>query len=358
MADTTSTIKVSGGDYADPQLWENDTDVSAGRWIGEIQDNSEYLNTNLNFTGGTGTPDADNFSWLRVASANKHVGVTGSGHARIRDTAGHVITLLSRDFTVIEGLEIVQDGTGTSDEGIRISADDFLISRCIIRATSQTLDQDGYYCDLVSATYYIDNCLIYNFERGGLQNNAASVTFTVDSSTFYNNGHQNTTRAAGITTNGASVTANVFNTICVENDGGGANANDFNEATAPTWGGMDNIASDTSAESKFTTSFDSVVLIDTDPVSGENVHITSISGRDFNIVDEDAETVTQNGVDRSATHPAPQTTDGTVKVQDLATDIKDVSRTVTWSIGAFEFVAAGGILTPRTLSQSIVFGPA
>ncbi len=94
------------------------------------------------------------------------------------------------------------------------------------------------------------------------------------------------------------------------------------------------------------------MLIDTDPVSGENVHITSISGRDFNIVDEDAETVTQNGVDRSATHPAPQTTDGTVKVQDLSTDIKDVARTATWSIGAFEFVASIADITEPPLLRS------
>jgi len=335
MADTTSSIKVSGGDYADPQLWEDDTDVSAGRWIGEIQDNSEYLDKNITFSGGTGTPDKDNFSWLRVASANKHSGVTGSGHARIRDTAGHVITVL-RAFTVIEGLEIVQDGTGSSDEGIRLEADDLLVSRCIVRATSQTIDQDGLYVQASSSSVYIDNCVVYDFGRAGFFNNGATNTHTLDSCTIYNCGHDNSSNAAaGVTSNQATVTINVYNTACLDNDTGDQ-ALDFNAVQAPTWGGTDNIATDATAESKFSTSFDSVILIDTNPASGENMHVNSISGRNFNITDEDSETVTQNGVNRSATHPAPQTTDGTVKVQDLATDINDVTRTITWSIGAFE----------------------
>jgi len=347
MADTIKSIKVSGGDYTDPQLWENDTDVSAGRWIGEIDDSNEYLDKNLNFSGGTGTPDADNFSWLRVTAGNKHSGVTGSGHARIRDTAGHVITM-GRAFTVIEGVEIIIDSAGSSDECVRITADNFLTSRCIYRAAQETSQQDGLYLNTAPINVYADNCIFYNFDRAGIhsQNDSGvnTATWNVDSCSMYNCGLVvDLEEGGGIMLRDAGLNvANVFNNWAIGND---ANlAEDYHTETDgggnASWAGTDNIAGDASAEAKFTASFDSVVLIDTDPGSGENIHVDSISGRDFNITDEDTETVTQNGVDRSATHPAPQTTDGATKVQDLSTDINDVARTATWSIGAFEFVAA------------------
>ncbi len=354
MADVISSIKVSGGDYADPQLWENDMDVTVGRDIGEIQDNSEYLNVNLLFSGGTGTPDADNFAWLRVASANKHLGITGgSGHARMRDTAGLVITV-SSEFVVIEGLEIVLDSTGDSDECIRWNADEMLVSRCILRATSITFNQDGIHTGSIAADAHVDNCLIYGFSRAGINvNKLVANTMNADSLTIYNCGHETGSSDGGGITLRDDFIANVHNCYCVDNTNA-ADCKDFQvRSGTPVWAGTDNIASDTTAEAKFTTSFDSVVLIDTDPVSGENVHITSISGRNFNLVDEDGETVTQNGVDRSAIHPAPQTIDGSIKLQDLSTDIKDVARTVTWSIGAFEFVSPT-VFLPASYSQSMV----
>ena len=359
MADTTNSIQTGGGgDYTTISGWEADSDVSAGRWIGEIDDSNDHLDESIVISGSTGTPDKDNFVWLKATGSNRPLGVYGGG-STVTDSSGHVFTV-SEQFVVLEDIEIIQSGTGTSDECVRVTsgAEDLLISRSILRMSgTATSQQDGIYGGNYSVTVHVDNCILDNFFRGGIHaqnfDGSGNHIWNIDHCAVIHCGESDASQSAGgiaaEDSSSGTVTMNLFNNWSISDDLGGV-ASDFDEDTtggAVTWTGTDNIAGDTSAEAKFTTSFDSVVLIDTDPVSGENVHIGSISGNDLSITDEDTETVTQNGAtDRAGNESAPQTTNGTALVQDLSLDIAHVARgTTTVSIGPFEFVEAGAGLS-------------
>ena len=71
---------------------------------------------------------------------------------------------------------------------------------------------------------------------------------------------------------------------------------------------------------------------------------------DFEIQSEGAQTVTQNGLDRTAVKPDPR--------QDLSKDIIDADRgpETEFSIGAFEFITAvaGAVIEPPRLHSFAV----
>ena len=215
MAVVTKTIIAgSGGDYTTVAAWEAATNLGAGAdiWKGVISDNSNYdENVTINVNGTSVT----SYVWLTVASGNRHVGVAGTGHARMRGTgASHIITIDS-DFCRISWLEIKQAQAGASDEGIRvITSDEILIQYCIIWTDTNAADQDGIYHGTDCGDISVDNCLVYGWRRAALHSQlGGDAVWHVDHCGLESNDQlEAEDDAFNQNGNTAGVTLNMFNT--------------------------------------------------------------------------------------------------------------------------------------------------
>ena len=231
---------------------------------------------------------ADNRTFT-VASGVRHDGTLGSG-CRIRGTSGHTIEVVDDGIT-IEYLEIELDHTGSSSEGIRCSqttGESGTVQYSIIHANQQTTQQDGIYSGSLngSRTLSVIACWIKGFNRAGIHiqdfSDNSTLTANIDSCLIVDCGHE--APGGGIASNYNNA-INVYNTACLDNTSSGDDYDDEN--TAATWSGSNNIASDTSAESRFTGSFDSVNLTDSTAASGEVYLVTdeTLTAPDWNLLD-------------------------------------------------------------------------
>lgn len=169
MAIVEETIG-SGKDRATVTLWESNVGVfGTDTYKGIIQESVNF-DENVTLNGSTGTPSITSYLWLTSDPANRHAGIAGTGHARMAVTSsGHVLQAVA-NFTRIDWLEIEQDQTTESDEGIRVTGDDCLIEYNIIWTDRNGADQDAIHMpeqtDLDRVR--ISNNIIYGWERGGI----------------------------------------------------------------------------------------------------------------------------------------------------------------------------------------------
>lgn len=314
-----------------------------------IEDNSEY-NENNTISGITGTPSSTAYLKITVASANRHSGAAGTGHARVRgSTNGQHVFTISTDFTVIEYLEIQQDSTGGSDEGIRITSgmNDVLISRCIIWSDSSAADTDGVYTGNWAADYSIDNCIIYGWNRGGihLQNFSGSGTQTanIDYCTLYDCGTTNTDEGSVVSRRVAGSTNNIncYNTASLDPGTSGRAFFDFTSDLA-NWTGTHNACTDTSLTTvgMTTGAQESLTTSATTQSSGSFFVVNNLTAgsEDLTLLDDAAGNLAYgNGTDRSSSEPDSR--------QNFSIDIAGNTRSTTSpnpDIGASEYIAAGG----------------
>ena len=159
MPDTTVAVKQDGtGDYTTISSAVSAANVSSGYYKIEIQDSNQYSEQVVISTAST---TASNYVWLTVASANRHQGVAGTGHARLYDetASGNVIDI-NASYTRIEYLDIKH---GWSGHGIEANGTDPLISRCIIRGNGSNSLYGVWFQGGFGS---IDNSVIYGFSSG------------------------------------------------------------------------------------------------------------------------------------------------------------------------------------------------
>ena len=276
--------------------------------------------------------------------------------------------MLWDSYTYISNLKFHLNNTSTSTECIRCAIDNvsnILYSRCVFIALQQSSQQDGVYSGSISTSGAIDHCVFVGFARSAImfqqfQNNSDTQTWTIDHCSFAVDGSDaNEGGAINVRDRYASNTYNINVYNCLGYDWGGSARNIFNVYTVAgggstiNWAGSHNVADDTSAEAKFTSSHDSVTFTESSPSAGENAWLTEINSTtetliDLSIAGENAFTVL-NGSDRTGSEPDAR--------QDFSTDIMGNTRGATPDIGAFEFVSGGTIQAIGLASEtSSAFG--
>ena len=220
MAIVEETIG-SGKDRASPTVWEANVGVfGTDTYKGIIQEDAEHGAVTL--TGSTGTPSVTSYLWLTSDPANRHAGVAGTGHARIRNASAgtHCVTLDS-DWVRVEGLEIQQDSTGDSDEAIRAnnSVVDALVQSCILWTDTGTSAQDGAYTGTaVTSRVSFDNIISYGWPRAAfhiqITSAANTVEWDIDHCAWFNSGTDATSESGGLLIrNAAGGTATIIVTV-------------------------------------------------------------------------------------------------------------------------------------------------
>lgn len=240
--DRLKTVAPSGGDYSAMKT-AVDTEIDdlvlddvrlVLRAQGDWSTKDTYTTT-IDITGYT--VDATRYIYLTTINGSggaQHDGTHWVANVyEVSNTAQHVFTV-DENYTVLEAMVIKQDGTGNSDEGVRMDAGSHMsvINACIIWADSKDNSQDGVYCTNSNShtdghTIYLYNDLIIGFERGGVHyqcftNNADNQFLIIRNCTVVFNGTTGRTGSCGISiqsnsTHTGTITITVHNTISAEN---------------------------------------------------------------------------------------------------------------------------------------------
>jgi len=161
----------------------------------------------------------------RVTTA-RHIAETPT-HYRLQcaSNGSHCITV-NDSATVIDGIEIKQASTGTSDECIRMAHDGgtLTVTNSILYSGRGANDQDGIYTGSIDCTVNVTQCIIYNFLRAGLHCQSLSAgkdqTWNINSCSIYNCSQSSEDEGGGISierdTAGVTHVINVHNTWCLD----------------------------------------------------------------------------------------------------------------------------------------------
>ena len=289
---------------------------SLAEWdTNEATDLPSGVDSHIVFIQGSGTETYDTTNWTTNIDNNltlqawpgfEHDGIktiaSGSNTAIIvaDNVFGHVISM-DTAYATLRDLEIKQEGSNESLEGVRIDKDrTAVIDRCLIWSSVLNAEQDGIYIGPVNASGIITNSIIDLWSRAGINaqgftNNTYIVHYTITNCLVNNtailstdNGGINVEQndfdsptGSGRTIMNINNTA-VFNTIQ-------SGVNDYNEIRKAggdgriEWNGTNNVSQDTSAVDQFTSSTSGVTLSVEDD-TGPRYRVTSLASgfEDYN----------------------------------------------------------------------------
>jgi len=169
---------------------------------------------------------------IAVSSSAKHPGYDHGTLAWYRlqnSSSGHVLTISANNCT-IDGLDIKQNDDGNSDECIRVNgAYTSTIKNSLLHFSGKNTDQDGIYCSTAGAAITVEQCIMWQGGRAGinLQTDAGVIDLDVNGCTFYNFG-DNTLGPKEYDSGGVACKVqnvaddhniNLFNTISMDHDG-------------------------------------------------------------------------------------------------------------------------------------------
>ena len=322
--------------------------VDGMAYITEI-DGGEYI-TNVDVGGIAGVPTLSAYLKIQPAVGKHYIGQAGNTHTRVRNNgASNQSFLITDDFVHIGNIEFILNSNGNSHECIRYSSQsNILIDNSLFRSVSKINNQDAIYSSTTSNAV-INNCNFYGFGRAAIhvQNSAGSHEINVNSCTAINCGFSSGgegTGFIGVRNNTGSVNVKVTNCAGFKVTTAGNVYNQYGtDVSNIIWSGSNNVANDTSAESKFTSSYNSVSLEMVEPVGGENFWISSIinGAEDLEIAGENAFTVSQHGITPTSADPRA----------DYTVDVALNARKSTPTIGAYEYITGG---SPIIISASDV----
>jgi hypothetical protein len=165
---TTWTVQPSGGDYTTlASALSNASTVAS-----DIIEISGDWTSTTDTASGTAA-DANLIIRTKVSDQARHAGVDNAGtnyELAVTDGATAAIEVTASGVT-IDGLLVLQNATGTSDECIRMSntGGTLTVVNTIVRAANNSSDQDGVYAGTINCTINCENVCAIGFGRAGFQ---------------------------------------------------------------------------------------------------------------------------------------------------------------------------------------------
>ena len=360
MADVTKSIKKTGGDYSTVQaaIDAYSTQADTGWYKCEIQDSEEYVE-DITINESVSSPSSTHYIWLTAHPDNRHSGVAGTGHARLKQNSIFNIRVYD-SYTRIDWLDITNDRTADYTQGVSINAttvNSVLVSYCILRNSGgHVLGHNAIQNLNRAGTMYVDNCVIYGWGRAGVfLGNSTNVTSSidVDHCTVYDcgrtgDGASGAIRMVGDTGDTRTITA--YNTIGCGTNGSYTDFSDGNSDTSRlvpsgtvTWNGSHNLHTssltdvdgtdnttnwqDASSGGATTTTTTANAVIFSNLTSGsEDLTLVAATGAGSNLA-------VDNGTNRIGSEPDTR--------QDFSVDITGATRATTGvDLGAFVLAGA------------------
>ena len=271
-------------------------------------------------------------------------------HWRAKPTSsGSHTFLLNADLT-IEGMDISNQSTGTSDEVFRLNADnvDLVAKSCLLWLGARTDQQDIVYNDSkTSCTVLLENCIGWNAYRAVIDQFSGGVaTYKINSCHFYDIGFstESTSRSGIIGISDDSVIdCYIFNTLCHINTGYAFRSDNTNTNVTIDRSITNKAIWESGTTETITDSLVSHNWTDDDTKSSDGdwviVEGLTIPPYDLRVVANsynEAQDAHADGSGATLTMP-PTDIVGTSRPQPANGD---------YDIGAFEIVAAGGLEIP------------
>ena len=286
----------------------------------------------------------------------KHPGYVGSSptHWRAKPTSsGHTFTL-NADCTVT-GMDISNQSTGSSDECIRLNADnvDLVCDSCLMWFGSKNSEQDIIYNNSKSGcTVSLENCIAWNAGRAVVDmfvwDDDDSMDIDINSCTFYDIGSYDEGRSGVIGGFSYAGTWNIFNSI-LHISGYAATDQQViaNTSTAVPTITVDRCITN-NGDIDNCTPTDSLVsrtFATTDQGDGDYVIFTDPTSSDWDFRLVDLTNAKNNAQDAHADSSG-------ANLSMPSTDIVGNTRATDYCIGAFEIVASGSTLLPNMLNAA------
>jgi len=303
----------------------------------------------------------DNITIVAVGDSRHHGFVDNALHYRLEVADGaHCITV-NNTGCVIDGLVIKQDAAGSSDEAIRMAANNGVLTvrNALAYANGGISQQDGIYAGGINCTVNVENSVFWGWGRGALHaqpylSDNVTQTWNINTCTLYDNGDDWNGRGGGIVVRAdkATITVNInaFNVISINPNvksstdlGGSVDVSeDFSEkvANAPTinwnihncidWDGTISLR-DPAAVGALT----NITAVDVDSGAGNFVVFNDITTAPFDLRLQDLGNAKNNAQD------AHTTTTGAGLAMPAA-DIFGTTRPqgTNYDIGGFEIINA------------------
>ncbi len=302
-------------------------------------------------TSAAAANDSNIIIRTKAGDEARHAGFDNDGTNYALEVSGAHCLTVNNSGLLIDGLIIKQDGTGTSDEGVRMANDGgtFTAQNCIVWSDTQDSQQDGFYSGNIDVTMHIIQCFIQGFGRGGIHSqNTSGATdkfHNINSCGIRNCGHEN--NGGGIVSQFVSGDAQmkVHNTWACENDNGGSSTttardykNQDDDDNNGTWTVNNCMDSDNSIAASFLLDFGG------DNFPSRTLADVTAGGDEILVIDDDTAPYDLRLLDDDTNNDAQDahTTDTDSGMTIPSTDIAGTSRPQNTShdIGPFEISAA------------------
>ena len=351
----TWTVQPSGGDYTSLNAALSNTSTVAsdiieisGDWT-SASDTAESTVEDDNITIRTKAGDQARHAGFYNGTTNWELNTSGNSHSLQIDNTG----------CILDGLVIVQSGTGNSDEGVRISSGGLTVTilNTIVRANSVTTDQDGIYAGNYVVTVNCENVICIGWGRAGF--NAQSYRSTGADTHDWNliscvawncGGGVAEADGGGINSHARSssavTTINCHNCFMMDSQGTNADFANFTGTASGTrtWGIDNCISSDssiTARDSGAVNANEGYVIGETDTADAQGdvlVNDITTAPYDLRLIDDAANDAQDEHI--AATGAGLTFGDYVGSSVDIAGTTRPVN--TSYDIGAFEVEAAGG----------------
>jgi hypothetical protein len=266
--------------------------------------------SNTKFSLASITTNQDSYMIIRPSTGNAHDGTAGSGARLVASAGGFSSLLQCNDYLIIEDFEIYNTYTSNFSRAV-YKTPNVKLKRCIVHA-----DTTGGYgmVDMTTGGQLL-SCLLYGTDNVAVTDDGASTNCKIYGCTIHGT---NTASSVAINFSDASSAVEIRGTICTDFDsfysGSGTDTGDYN-------------ASDLTGFTTFP------------------------GGVAANNVDQIGDPYTTAGSDFTLAAGATSLHSGWTATPDVAFDILNASRPQSGnaSIGAFEYVSAGGASNTRPL---------